>query len=185
MDHHNRLKGRSCSRDLQMEHTKNMSAMKITPMLSKFITVRGTTKSSAAGSRRAFVTATSRTLQVSELPVISCIYTYGCTVYDQSVLVFVSTVIRVYTLKRYLACSNLLSHETLKPQAKKDEESTAEACKGVTEAADSVKEGARSVKNAAETVTKMTKEVTKKVSETAETITDKAASVIKDKIVGK
>ena len=51
-----------------------------------------------------------------------------------------------------LACSNILSHETLKPQAKKDEESTAEACKGVTEAADSVKEGARSVKNAAETV---------------------------------
>ncbi|KAJ6393119.1 hypothetical protein OIU77_022574 [Salix suchowensis] len=109
-----------------------MSAMKITPMLSKFLTVRGTTKSSAAGSHRAFVTATSRPLQ-----------------------------------------------------AKKDEESTAEACKGVTEAAESVKDGARSVKNAAETVTKMSKEVTKKVSETAETITDKAASVIKDKIVGK
>uniref|UniRef100_A0A6N2M9K1 Uncharacterized protein n=1 Tax=Salix viminalis TaxID=40686 RepID=A0A6N2M9K1_SALVM len=107
-----------------------MSAMKITPTLSKFLTVRGTTKSSAAGSHRAFVTATSRPLQL--------------------------------TFYR--------SHETFKSQAKKDEESTAEACKGVTEAAE---------------VTKMTKEVTKKVSETAETITDKAASVIKDKIVGK
>ena len=31
----------------------------------------------------------------------------------------------------------------------------------------------------------MSKEVTKKVSETAEVITDKAASIIKEKLVGK
>jgi hypothetical protein len=34
-------------------------------------------------------------------------------------------------------------------------------------------------------VTNMSKEVTKKVSETAEAITDKAASIIKEKVVGK
>ncbi|KAG6791300.1 hypothetical protein NC652_000641 [Populus alba x Populus x berolinensis] len=40
-----------------------MSTLKITSVLSKFLTARGTTTSSAAGSPRAFVTATSRPLQ--------------------------------------------------------------------------------------------------------------------------